>query len=62
MLSFAFIIPLISPIINMVHSGSLEGVDMKDFATRIISYAGITISGILFKNLLIRLIRRFKEK
>ena len=46
----------------MVHSGSLEGVDMKDFATRIISYAGITISGILFKNLLIRLIRRFKEK
>jgi len=62
MLSFAFIIPLFYPIMDMVHNRSLEGVDLKDFATRIISYGGITISSILFRDLFIKLVRRFREK
>jgi hypothetical protein len=62
MLSFAFILPLFYPIMDMVHNRSLEGVDLKDFATRIISYGGITISSILFKDLFIKLVRRFREK
>jgi hypothetical protein len=37
-------------------------VDLKDFAARILSYAGITISSILFKDLFIKLVRRFREK
>jgi hypothetical protein len=62
MLSFAFIIPLFFPIMDMVNNRSLEGVDLRDFAARILSYAGITISSILFKDLFIKLVRRFREK
>jgi hypothetical protein len=61
MLSFAFIIPLLKPTYEMVMSGSLEGINLREFAVRIISYAGITISSILFKELFTKIVKRFRE-
>jgi hypothetical protein len=62
MLSYIFILPLIPPIVDIVKSGSIEHMDTKELAIRIIGFAGVTISGIILKDLLSKMIRRFKRE
>jgi hypothetical protein len=45
----------------MVEDGSTENVDFKQLAIRIISFTGLTLSGIIFKELLSKLVKRFKS-
>ena len=61
MLSYTFIIPLLPMIYQMVEEGSTENIDLKQLAIRIISFTGLTLSGIIFKELLTKLVRRFKS-
>jgi phage-related protein len=61
MLSYTFIIPLINPLFELLRYGTIENVDPKDLALRIIGFTGATISGIIFKELISKLVRRFKE-
>ena len=61
MLSYTFIIPILPMIYQMVEDGSTENVDLKQLAIRIISFTGLTLSGIIFKELLSKLVIRFKS-
>lgn len=61
MLSYTFIIPILPMIYQMVEDGSTENVDFKKLAIRIISFTGLTLSGIIFKELLSKLVKRFKS-
>lgn len=61
MLSYTFIIPILPMIYQMVEDGSTENVDFKQLAIRIISFTGLTLSGIILKELLSKLVKRFKS-
>ena len=61
MLSYTFIMPLLPPLYELIRYGTIENVDPKELAIRIIGFTGATLSGIVFKELLSKLIRRFKE-
>ena len=52
MLSYTFIIPIIPMIYQMVTDGLVTNSDLKSLATRVIAFTGLTISGILFKDLI----------
>jgi hypothetical protein len=60
MLSYTFIIPIIPMIYQMVTDGLVTNSDLKSLATRVIAFTGLTISGILFKDLITKIVRRFK--
>lgn len=59
-LSYTFIIPILPMVLQMVTDGHTDNVDLKQLAMRIISFTGLTLSGIIFKELLTKLVRRFK--
>jgi hypothetical protein len=61
MMSYTFIIPLIPLIYQMVTDGLVTSLDLKEFAIRIIGFTGLTISGIIFKELLTKMVNRFKR-
>jgi hypothetical protein len=61
MVSYLFILPLIPPLANLVFNGSLENMDSRELAMRIIGFAGVTISGIIFRELILKMVRRFKS-
>jgi hypothetical protein len=61
MVSYLFILPLIPPLANLVFNGSLGNMDSRELAMRIIGFAGVTISGIIFRELILKMIRRFKS-
>jgi hypothetical protein len=46
----------------MVTDGLVTNSDLKNLATRVIAFTGLTISGILFKDLITKMVRRFKGK
>lgn len=60
-LSYTFIIPLIPLIFKMVNEGFADTLNIKEFITRIVGFTGITLSGIIFKELLVKMINRFKK-
>jgi len=60
MLSYTFIIPLIPLIYQMATDGLSDQFDLKQLAIRIISFSGLTLSGIIFRELLSKMVRRFK--
>lgn len=60
MLSYTFIIPLIPLIYQMTTDGLYDQFDLKQLAIRIISFSGLTLSGIIFRELLSKMVRRFK--
>jgi len=60
MLSYTFIIPIIPMIYQMVTDGLVTNGDLKSLVTRVIAFTGLTISGILFKDLITKMVRRFK--
>jgi hypothetical protein len=62
MMSYTFIIPLIPIIYQMTTDGLVNGFDLKQLVIRVISFSGLTISGILFKELITKMVRRFKGK
>jgi hypothetical protein len=62
MLSYTFIIPIIPMIYQMVTDGLVTNSDLKSLVTRVIAFTGLTISGILFKDLITKMVRRFKDK
>jgi hypothetical protein len=62
MLSYTFIIPIIPMIYQMVTDGLVTNSDLKSLVTRVIAFTGLTISGILFKDLITKMVRRFKGK
>jgi hypothetical protein len=62
MMSYTFIIPLIPMIYQMTADGLTDGVDLKQLTTRIIGFTGLTISGILFKEMIVKMVRRFRGK
>jgi hypothetical protein len=62
MLSYTFIIPIIPMIYQMVTDGLVTNSDLKSLATRVIAFTSLTISGILFKDLITKMVRRFKGK
>jgi hypothetical protein len=49
-------------IYQMVADGLTDGVDLKQLTTRIIGFTGLTISGILFKEMIVKMVRRFRGK
>jgi hypothetical protein len=61
MVSYLFILPLIPPLANLVFNGSLGNMDSRELAMRIIGFAGVTISGIIFRELILKMVRRFKS-
>lgn len=61
MLSYTFIIPLIEPIYELVRFGTLGNIDPKEFTIRIIGSTGAILSGIIFKELISKMVRRFKS-
>ena len=62
MLSYTFIIPIIPLIYQMATDGLVTNGDLKSLVTRVIAFTGLTISGILFKDLITKMVRRFKGK
>jgi hypothetical protein len=62
MMSYTFIIPLIPMLYQMATEGTTNNVDLKELVTRIIGFTGLTISGILFKEMIVKMVRRFRGK
>jgi hypothetical protein len=60
MLSYTFIIPLIPMIYQMATDNLSDEFDLKQLAIRIISFAGLTLSGIIFRELLSKMVRIFE--
>jgi len=60
MLSYTFIIPIIPMIYQMVTDDLVDSTDIKGLASRIVGFTGLTISGILLRELISKMVRRFK--
>ena len=60
-LSYTFIVPLIPMIYQMATDDLVNPSDIKQLVTRIVGFAGVTISGILMKQMISKMIRRFKD-
>lgn len=61
MVSYTFIIPLIPIIYNMASDDMVNSLDIKQLVTRIVGFTGLSISGILFRKMITKMIRRFKK-
>lgn len=59
-MSYAFIIPLIPMIYQGVSSGAINSSDYKEIALRLTSFGLLTVSGILVRELINKLINRIK--
>lgn len=60
MMSYTFIIPIIPMIYQMATEGVTNNADLKELVTRIIGFTGLTISGILFKEMITKMAKRFR--
>ena len=58
-ISYAFIIPILPSIYEMTVNGSLSSGQIEGIVKRIISAMSITLSGVLIKELISKLINRF---
>lgn len=61
-LSYAFIIPILPMLYEAAHAGSFNDGDSKQIGIRLASFGVITVSGILIKELVGKLIRRFSSR
>ena len=59
-MSYAFIIPLIPMIYESVSNGVLDFSDGKEIALRLGSFGLLTVSGIIIRELIVKLIKRFR--
>jgi len=60
-MSYTFIIPLLPMIYDIAKSGHINMNQTKEIAIRIAGFATLTVSGIMLKNLLWKLIKRFSN-
>lgn len=60
-MSYAFIIPIIPIIYESVSNGVIENSDAKEIGFRMASFGVLTITGIVLKELISKLIRRFSS-
>lgn len=61
MMSYAFIVPILLMIFSMVKSNNLNISDAKEVALRIIGSGVISLSGIVVRDLITKLIKRFRD-
>ena len=60
MIAYAFLIPLI-PDLYELSTSDLSDADLGEMTKRILSFGGITLSGIVVKELIKKIIKRFKS-
>jgi hypothetical protein len=61
MMSYTFILPLIPMIYEIAKSGDYTDGDIKQISLRLASFGILTVSGIMIRELLTKLINRFKS-
>jgi len=61
MMSYAFIVPILLMIFNMVKSGQISPSDAKEITLRIIGSGVVSLSGIVVRDLVTKLIKRFRD-
>lgn len=61
-LSYAFIIPLIPMLYNLAKEGIGNGEDINEIVKRVLSFGILTVSGVLVKELVSKIIKRFRSK
>lgn len=62
LMSYAFVIPLIPMLYESVSNGFISDRDAKEIALRLTSFGVLTVSGIMVREMIIKLIKRFKTK
>jgi hypothetical protein len=60
MMSYTFIIPLIPMLYQMAQSGNYDNNDIKQVALRLASFGLLTVSSVMVRELISKLLRRFK--
>lgn len=60
-MSYTFIIPLLPMFWDIVKQGHFDITQTKEIGIRIAGFGTLTVSGIMLKNLLWKLIRRFSK-
>ena len=58
-LSYTFIIPILPMLWDVAKSGQFNSQETKEIAIRMVSFAVITVSGIVLKNIMWKIIKRF---
>lgn len=61
MMSYAFIVPILLMIFSMVKSNNLNVSDAKEVALRIVGSGIVSLSGIVVRDLVTKLIKRFRD-
>jgi hypothetical protein len=64
MVSYAFILPVVTIVYDMVTQGKgiIDGANIIELVKRLTAFELLTVSGIMFRELLTRLINRFRSK
>jgi hypothetical protein len=62
LMSYAFVIPLIPMLYESVSNGFISDKDAKEIALRLTAFGVLTVSGIMVREIIIKLIKRFKTK
>ena len=61
MMSYTFIIPLLPLIYNMAMSGSTSEKEISEIVLRITSFGLVAVSGVIMKELVSKIVRRFRS-
>lgn len=61
-MSYAFVIPIIPMLYELTANGSVSTRDAKEIALRLGAYGTLTVSGIVLRELITKIIKRFKGK
>jgi hypothetical protein len=60
-MSYAFVVPILLMLFNMVKSSEINVSDAKEIALRIVGSGIVSLSGIVVRDLITKLIKRFKD-
>lgn len=61
-MAYAFVIPIIPMLYELTANGSVSTRDAKEIALRLVTYGSLTVSGIVLRELITKIIKRFKGK
>jgi hypothetical protein len=61
-MAYAFVIPIIPMLYELTANGSVSTRDAKEIALRLVTYGTLTVSGIVLRELITKIIKRFKGK
>lgn len=61
-MAYAFVIPIIPMLYELTANGSVSPRDAKEIALRLGTYGSLTVSGIILRELITKIIKRFKGK